>query len=126
MSIFSYSVYNSKEFFSETQSKWMRGITFVHNEGKDDIYPMLPKFFNVNENHTTQIKDLLDLEIESVTNKRDGSLVIPIKINNTVIFKTKNSFDNEHSKICNEIYKQNKNIHTFINDNIDIYIFNIV
>jgi T4 RnlA family RNA ligase len=122
VSIFSYRYSKYENFMTNEWAKWMRGITFVFTDSNNyEMYPMLPKFFNVDENEDNQLTDLKKLKIKNVTEKRDGSLVMPIILNNTIRFKTMKSIKNEITSKCQLFYKDDSNYKSFIDDHINKY-----
>lgn len=103
----------------------MRGITFVFNKNGSLFkrYLMLPKFFNINQNISTEYNKVKDKAIKKVTSKEDGSLVAFMKLPNGNLFaKTIGSTESDQAyRVINIINKsQNKNkkewVETVIND----------
>lgn len=68
-----------------------RGITFDKATGELLSLP-LEKFFNVNEKAHTQAHAIRDIQIQAVLDKRDGSMITGIVIDDKVHLKTKKSF----------------------------------
>jgi T4 RnlA family RNA ligase len=89
----------------------MRGITFNLTTG--EVFPSIHKFFNHNENpFTTDNGDFTTWNYDdklTITDKRDGSLILPILIDNEVILKTKGTFLSpqalEATKLLEEKYE---------------------
>ncbi len=99
----------------------LRGITFIFNtDGTLFKYIlMLNKFWNVNEVETTQLIDLIGLEIENIHNKEDGSMICFVPLpNGNIVAKTKNSFDNDQTKKAQEIFEANYDINIMVKDSI--------
>ncbi|USV40956.1 RNA ligase [Xanthomonas phage BUDD] len=68
-----------------------RGITFNKVTGKLISLPF-EKFFNVNEKEHTQEHVIRDYLIQSVLDKRDGSMITPAFIGGAIALKTKKTF----------------------------------
>ena len=92
-------------------AKECRGITF-YPDGKI-ANRHLHKFFNVNEREDTQ-KHLLDWnKINNVSDKRDGSAIFPILVNNKIILKSKKSFTSDVANLANDFIKEKHFYHNF-------------
>lgn len=92
---FSYRLAMIDDFVHFNGSRNMRGITFL-TDTKELIALPLHKFWNVNENAYTQIKDVKEKPILRVTEKYDGSLIYFFMIENNLYCKTKmNSFSDQ-------------------------------
>jgi len=74
--------------FDSPEALECRGIIFDNVTGKVIRRP-LHKFFNVNEKEHTQIGDLVNEGIVSVTTKLDGAMVAPFLCNGKIIWGTK-------------------------------------
>ena len=66
-----------------------RGITFAA-DGNCVCRPF-HKFFNVNENQSTQLDDIRDRSFE-ILEKRDGSMITPVLVGDDIVWKSKKSF----------------------------------
>jgi T4 RnlA family RNA ligase len=77
-----------------------RGITY--NEAGECCSVGFEKFFNVGENEENQEHNLLNNAFAVVMDKRDGSMITPILINDEVFFKTKKSFYSDVAKNANK------------------------
>jgi T4 RnlA family RNA ligase len=107
--IFSYRFVDLNDFIDNDALEY-RGLTFVFNEDGTlyNRFLKLRKFFNLNENDSTQHINLLDKKIKSIHNKEDGSLITFIKLpNETVLATTKMTFENEQSKVSQFRYENN-------------------
>jgi T4 RnlA family RNA ligase len=84
----------------------LRGLTFRHptSEEKGPVRClMLHKFFNVNQTEKTLVKHISDLEIASVHEKLDGSMIRFILLpNGKIVAKTKMSFDSPQAHDANK------------------------
>lgn len=65
-----------------------------------------PKFFNVNEQPSTQ-ENLVKDQIKEVYVKRDGSMLTPVLINEQVMFKTKKTFNNDVANLATSLVTDN-------------------
>lgn len=91
----------------------MRGVTYVFNKDNSLFrrYLMIPKFFNINQNDTVQYDDVKHKEIESVTEKEDGSLVAFMQLPNGKLFtKTIGTTENELSRKAYQCLKNKEEI----------------
>ena len=109
-----YVVFNyrlaSYEDFKNHDARELRGLMFLKDEkfGTWETFPMLPKFWNVNENEYTLYDNIKGWEVESIANKEDGSLIafVPSVGDESILARTKMSFDNEQAKMAQELYKE--------------------
>lgn len=87
-----YMVAGAETFTSENKdwARECRGITF-YPDGKIAARP-LHKFFNIGELPETQMSQIKWDNICRVMDKRDGSMVHPVRVNGKIILKTKKSF----------------------------------
>lgn len=95
--------------FHGKNAKWVRecrGITFYPN-GQIAARPM-HKFFNIGECDETRAENLEWLNIISVNDKRDGSMLHPVLVNGETRFKSKKSFTSDVAKYANEFVQKNK------------------
>lgn len=100
ITIVCYSIADN-EFWNLKDADETRGHAF--DENGNCIVACLPKFFNVGERgiHFDDIKH----KIVYFSNKFDGSMVAPIVIDNSILFKTKKTFFSDVAELAN------KNIH---------------
>lgn len=75
-----------------------RGITF-NSEGNCVSRPF-EKFFSVGENENTQLHQVIG-NINEIFEKKDGSLVHPVLVDNGIILKTKKSFYSDVANLAN-------------------------
>jgi T4 RnlA family RNA ligase len=116
VSVFNYRLATFVDF-----STWngfeLRGLTFVFNLDGSlyKSYPLLEKFFNLNENESTLFETVKDLKIKSVREKADGSIINFIKLpNGKILAKSKTSFESDQAKIAQELFESNKNINSSV------------
>lgn len=107
--IFNYRFVDLNDFINNDALEY-RGLTFVFNEDGTlyNRFLKLRKFFNLNENDSTQHINLLNKKIKSIHNKEDGSLITFIKLpDETVLATTKMTFENDQSKVAQFRYENN-------------------
>jgi RNA ligase len=95
----------------------MRGLTFVFNKDGSlfNRYVLLEKFFNLNQVPESLYSVVKNYKIKFINNKEDGSIASFIKLpNGKIIGKSKMGFDNEQANGINNIYKNNKDIKSFV------------
>jgi len=123
VSIFNYRLAQYSDFNEPIQSKpdlkgfEMRGICFVFNKDGSLYarYPLLEKFFNLNQVPDSMYSVVKNYKIRYVNNKEDGSIASFIKLpNGKVIGKSKMGFDNDQSYGINRIYKTNQDVTNFV------------
>jgi T4 RnlA family RNA ligase len=122
ISVFNYRLAGYKEFMEPVKGKTidakeLRGISFVFNTDGSlyKRYLMLQKFWNLEQVPETQYNVLKGKKIKAVYNKEDGSLCSFIELpNGNVVAKTKGSFDNDQTKVINEIYEHDENLQKFL------------
>ena len=88
--IVSYMIGN-KELWDDPIARECRGITFDAKTGECICAPF-EKFFNVGEREETQEHVLPWDKISAVYEKRDGSMLTPVLIDDVLYWKTKKSF----------------------------------
>jgi RNA ligase len=98
-------MFQDRDTFAGEDAEWARecrGITF---DAEGNVASRtFHKFFNVNERPETK-EEVIDWnDIQSTYDKRDGSMISPVRINDKIVFKTKKSFDNEISQNVNAIF----------------------
>lgn len=88
-------------------TKECRGITF----GPDGhiLCRSIHKFFNVGERLDTQEEFLNWNKVSSIQDKRDGSSISPILLNDKIIFKSKKSFESDVAVRANLLYPEGTN-----------------
>lgn len=124
ISVFNYRLAQYSDFHSPIKSNpkikgyEMRGLTFVFDKDGSlyNRFILLEKFFNLNQVPESMYSIVKDYKIKFVNEKEDGSIASFIKLPNGKIFgKSKMSFNNEQAIGINHIYKNNKDIHHFVN-----------
>lgn len=107
--VFNYRFVDLNDFINNDALEY-RGLTFVFNEDGTlyNRFLKLRKFFNLNENDSTQHINLLNKKIKSIHNKEDGSLITFIKLpDETALATTKMTFENDQSKVAQFRYENN-------------------
>jgi|LakMenE18May11ns_1017448.scaffolds.fasta_scaffold9889523_3 RNA ligase len=107
--VISYMFQDSKTFAGDYEM-WLRecrGITFLP-DGSVGARPF-HKFFNVNEKVNTKEENIDWSSIINIADKRDGSMITPVWFpeTNTLVYKTKKSFDNDISQTVNALFGEN-------------------
>lgn len=102
--IVSYIISTGETFTGENKdwARECRGITF---DPKGNIHSRpLHKFFNIGELPETQmhvVETLMDMgKVYRVMDKRDGSMVHPVRVNNEIYLKTKKTFTSDAAKLA--------------------------
>lgn len=90
-------IYNDSALWKDPINLEGRGLTFDVNG--NIVSRTMEKFFNINENQFTQLKDL-DFEDAQYFEKVDGSMITGIIVNDNVHWKTKKSFYSEVAQSC--------------------------
>lgn len=100
----------------------LRGLTFVESpEGNFRRYLLLNKFFCLNQTKGSMFNDVKDKTIAQVTDKRDGSLIRFIRLNNgRLVAKSKGSFTGPHCELALQILEQNTALKQFIESSFDL------
>ena len=98
-----YMVAGAETFTSENKAwaRECRGITF-YPDGKIASRP-LHKFFNIGELPETQMNTIQWDQICRVMDKRDGSMVHPVRVNGKILLKTKKSFYSDVARLATEL-----------------------
>jgi T4 RnlA family RNA ligase len=123
--IFNYRLAMSKDFVepipgSKIQAHEMRGITFVHDNGKIHRFLMLHKFFNLNQVSGNQYGDLSPMKIIRIQDKLDGSMVRFIRLpNGRILAKTKMGLDNPEALLAQGVYDKNEELQKFVKATLD-------
>jgi len=95
----------------------LRGITFVKYRDTYRTFPMLHKFYNVNQISSTKMEVLKAKTIKKISTKMDGSLLGFYQLPNNKIYPmTKGSFKNEVIDQVNEYLSENENITKFVEE----------
>ena len=109
--IFNYRLASVKDFENPLACE-LRGLTI--NLDTNETFYSIHKFFNDKENKfTIDDEDWKNIKLES-REKLDGSLIIPVIINNKIYFKTKGTFNSEQAKMAQNLL--NENLKRFILD----------
>jgi len=106
---------------SDINALEMRGLTFILKDGVVlSRHLLLHKFFNLNQNDLSNIKNFDNLSVLYVNNKEDGSIISFIRLpNGNVVAKTKMSFISEQSIEAMKIYNENQSVNKFTNYCLD-------
>jgi RNA ligase len=116
ISIFNYRLATYQDFVIHNAFE-LRGITFVFNKD-GSLYRrfiLMEKFFNLNENDSTQFDKLNSKSIKSVYEKIDGSIISFIELpNGKILAKSKTSFESPQSKLAQKIFNENDSIKTIV------------
>jgi len=129
--MFNYRMAMYEDFINE---KWdareLRGLTYIYNEhfGEWEIHPMLTKFWNLNENVSTQYGVVKDKEIDSIEYKEDGSLITFVSLpDGSLVPKTKMSFDNDQTTMVKNWMQENASCVKWLKENLHLsYLFELV
>jgi len=89
-----------KDTFNTSHARECRGITF-DREGNIASRSM-EKFFNVGENISTQPQTLTWADVTRMMDKRDGSVVNSVVVDDKIVFKSKKSFVSHIAEMANE------------------------
>lgn len=118
VSVFNYRLATYADF-EKYNGFELRGITFVFNEDGSLFgrFPLLEKFFNLNENESTVLELVKDHKIKSVREKADGSIINFIKLpNQRILAKSKTSFDSEQALMAQQIFESNPYVNKLVTD----------
>ncbi|WJZ70175.1 putative RNA ligase [Campylobacter phage F341] len=107
-------IINDYERFKEDDSFFMRGLMVI--DDKEISYP-LQKFFNVNENEDWVLSDDELLDDYIITDKYDGSLIIPFLLDGKLYLRTKMSVDNDQVLLATKFLKENKDLENYLHEN---------
>jgi len=91
--------------FNSALARECRGITFDMSTG-DIICRPYHKFFNINQRPETQEYLINWNKINYIDTKWDGSLVMPVLVNDKIIFKSKKSFYSEVAIKATELFSK--------------------
>lgn len=78
--------------FDHPMRRECRGIVFDDVSGRLLARPF-HKFFNINEGEENRLETIANARIENALDKLDGSLIIPVVIDDCVYLKTKKAFE---------------------------------
>jgi RNA ligase len=82
----------------------LRGLTFIESpDGKFTRHLLLNKFHCLNQTRGSMYNDIKNKEIIDVTDKRDGSIIRFLPLNDRIIAKSKGSFDGPHCDMALEL-----------------------
>ena len=108
--------------FVKYQAWELRGLTFVFNEDGTLYrrFPLMNKFFNLNQVAETQYDRLKNKKFDSVFFKEDGSVISFIELpNKTVLAKSKMEVGNRQAEMAQEIYDKSTPIQTLVKHCLD-------
>jgi len=112
--IICYRFVDYEDFLDDYRKLEFRGIAYHNETGK--AFLSCHKFFNYGEvPETDYLFNNNDNEVLA-TEKVDGSLIVPIYINNKLLLKTRQSFKSEHCNTAYEFITDNLNYYKFIKD----------
>ena len=100
----------------------MRGLTFIFNKDGSLFkrHLLLQKFFNLNQVPDTQYSEVKDFSIKYINNKEDGSIASFVRLpNGKVLGKSKMSFESDQALGMNRIYRNNKDVRSFVDWSLD-------
>lgn len=117
------------EDFVLHQAWELRGLTFVFNTDGTVYrrFPLLNKFFNLNQVEETQHELIKDKPFDNVYYKEDGSVISFIELpNKTILAKSKMQVDNQQAEMAQKIYDKTPSIqslvtHCLANDLVPIF-----
>lgn len=119
---YSYQLAKHSDFFNpiedlDINALEMRGITFVAQpDGGYERFLFIPKFFNVNETAGWMVDDLVDKEVDSIMDKRDGSAIGFVRLpSGKIVARTKFGFNNPMSLRVNSLLEDNDEYVRFVN-----------
>lgn len=121
VSIFNYRLAQYSDFL-DNKAFEMRGLTFIFNEDGSLFkrHLLLQKFFNLNQVTDTQYSEVKDYKIKYINNKEDGSIASFVRLpNGKVLGKSKMSFESDQALGMNRIYKNNKDLKSFVDWALD-------
>ncbi|WP_457560251.1 hypothetical protein [Caminibacter sp.] len=113
VAVYHYKQGNFEEF--EKFNAWeLRSLTFVYEDNEWKRFPGIHKFFELNQAPGWMEEDLRGKKVIKATEKIDGTLLQPIKLNEGIFFKSKLRFDSFEALRANELMKENPKIREFI------------
>lgn len=123
--MFNYRIARSEDFTSplpgsKITAHELRGLTFVHDGENVQRYIMLHKFFNLNQTEKYQYSDLVNLKINRVDDKLDGSMIRFIRLpNGKILAKTKMGLDNQQCILAQNLYNKDLNLQKFVETTLE-------
>jgi T4 RnlA family RNA ligase len=116
ISLYNYTFGDIKDFKQpipgeDIQAWELRGLLVVNDK---DVYPLMDKFFNVNQYEEWSFENLSKLEIESVFLKEDGSIISFVDISGNIVARSKMSFNSYQSDLANKIYQEDVELQEFV------------
>jgi T4 RnlA family RNA ligase len=103
--IFNYRLSDYNSFSKNPLLLELRGLSFFEDNGPKK-HLMLGKFFNINENISTQYDMLKDKKVKFVQEKFDGSMITFVKIKGKYFAKTKGTFYSEQAALAQTLLTQ--------------------
>lgn len=98
----------------------MRGLTYVKDGDEWKRFLMLHKFFNVNQEAITKLDVLDKLELTSVSDKLDGSMIRFVRLPNGVVrAKSKMSFESDQAMRANKFYQDDAKLQKLVDESLD-------
>lgn len=116
VSTFNYMLAQYADFVS-FQGYELRGLTFVFNLDGTlyKRFPLLRKFFNLNQVEETQLHVVKDLPFNSVYRKEDGSVISFFDLpNGRILSKSKMESDNVQAKMSFGVYESDRNVQCLV------------
>lgn len=100
----------------------LRGLSFVESpDGTFERYLMLNKFHCLNQTKGSMYNDVKDKVIDSVTDKRDGSLIRFIRLpNGRLVAKSKGSFVGPHCELALQLLEANPYLKEHVMFSLDL------
>ncbi len=121
VSVFNYRLAQYSDFL-DNKAFEMRGITYIFDKDGSLFkrHLLLQKFFNLNQVPDTQYSEVKDFSIKYINNKEDGSIASFVKLpNGKVVGKSKMSFESDQAVGMNRIYRNNKDVRSFVDWSLD-------
>lgn len=120
VSMFNYRLAQWSDFKIPGASE-IRGISYVFDkDGSYKVFPLLEKFFNLNQVEDTLYSVVKDLKVKSVYNKEDGSVASFLRLpNGKVLGKSKMSFDTDQAIGITRVYNTNSSVKRLVDWTLD-------
>jgi T4 RnlA family RNA ligase len=118
VSVFNYRLATYEDFI-KFDALELRGITFVFNRDGSIFrrFLLMEKFFNLNENISTNYESVKDKKVKSVYLKEDGSIISFIQLpDGKIIAKSKTSFESEQSITAQRLLQNQPELYEFVSD----------
>ena len=114
--MFNYRLASYKDFIDVDDRRLeMRGLTFIKNGDTWDRHAGLHKFFNVSENESTDIELIKDKRVMYISEKLDGSVIMPILLpNGEIVMKSKMSFESDQAKLAQTVVDNHNGVRSAI------------